>query len=153
MRHQGDGTTRFWRSYLAMSAVAHLAWEFLQMPLYGIWRTGSAAEIAFAGLHCTIGDLLIAIVSVVAAIVIVGPRQWPVDLASYRRVAFVAVAIGIAYTVYSEWLNVVLRKTWSYAESMPVLPLTGTGLGPLMQWVLLPALCLWGARRQGDRST
>ncbi|WP_205527550.1 hypothetical protein [Halomonas sp. JS92-SW72] len=31
---------------------------------------------------------------------------------------------------------------------MPTLPLLGTGLAPLLQWLLLPPLIVWLARRQ-----
>ena len=55
---------------------------------------------------------------------------------------FTAIALGAAYTVFSEWLNVEIRRSWSYAASMPVLPLLGTGLTPLLQWVIVPALSL-----------
>jgi hypothetical protein len=49
-----------------------------------------------------------------------------------------AVALGRGYTFFSEWLNVGLRGSWAYSEFMPVVPLTGTGLAPLLQWLILP---------------
>ena len=48
------------RRYLAAAAFGNLAWEFAQTPLYTLWRTGLAGEIAFAVLHCTAGDVVIA---------------------------------------------------------------------------------------------
>jgi hypothetical protein len=45
---------------LAAVAIGNLAWEFAQMPHYTLWRTGSPGEIAFAVLHCTVGDVVIA---------------------------------------------------------------------------------------------
>ncbi|WP_162899861.1 hypothetical protein [Halomonas sp. JS92-SW72] len=42
----------------------------------------------------------------------------------------------------------VLQDRWQYGELMPTLPLLGTGLAPLLQWLLLPPLIVWLARRQ-----
>jgi len=55
---------------------------------------------------------------------------------------FTAIALGAAYTVFSEWLNVEIRRSWSYAASMPVVPFLGTGLTPLLQWLIVPGLAL-----------
>jgi hypothetical protein len=53
-----------------------------------------------------------------------------------------AIVLGAAYTTLSEWLNVEIRRSWSYTAAMPVLPLIGTGLTPLLQWVIVPAMAL-----------
>jgi hypothetical protein len=50
--------------------------------------------------------------------------------------------LGAAYTIFSEWLNVEIRRTWSYTAAMPVLPFIGTGLTPLLQWLVVPGLAL-----------
>ncbi|MEO6609507.1 MAG: hypothetical protein ABIN69_13670 [Aestuariivirga sp.] len=49
----------------------------------------------------------------------------------------------MAYTVFSEWYNIAIRKSWSYSDLMPVIPLLGTGVTPLLQWVVVPALAFW----------
>ena len=51
-----------------------------------------------------------------------------------------AIVLGVAYTNLSEWLNVQILRRWSYTAAMPVLPLIGTGLTPLLQWVIVPGL-------------
>ena len=53
-----------------------------------------------------------------------------------------AVAFGIAYTIYSEWLNTTVRQSWAHSPLMPVLPLIGTGLSPILQWLVVPSLTL-----------
>ena len=47
---------------------AMFAWEVLQLPLYTLGRDGTAWEIAFAILHCTAGDALIALAGVRAEV-------------------------------------------------------------------------------------
>ena len=56
---------------------------------------------------------------------------------------FAAVlAGGVAYPIYSEWLNMTVRQSWAYSSLMPVLPVTGTGLAPLLQWIVVPSTVL-----------
>ena len=47
--------------------------------------------------------------------------------------------------IYSEWLNINVRGSWAYSDLMPVVPVIGTGLAPLLQWVIVPTLALWAA--------
>lgn len=137
---------RVLRRYVAFSTVAHVSWEVAHVPLYTIWRDGTAGEIAFAVVHCTGGDVMIASLALLAALVVVGGRDWP--LRGYRRVGALALAFGFAYTIFSEWLNTDVRGSWAYAEAMPLLPVLGTGLTPVLQWIAVPAAALWWARRR-----
>lgn len=58
--------------------------------------------------------------------------------------------VRVGYTIFSEWLNIVVRKSWQYSELMPVVPFIDTDLSPLLQWIIIPNLGLWWAR-QADR--
>jgi len=62
-------------------------------------------------------------------------------------VAVLTLVIGFTYTVFSEWLNTEVRGSWAYADIMPVLPVIGTGLTPLLQWIVVPIFALRWARR------
>lgn len=140
------GTIPAWptvlRRYLVASLLLHLAWEILQLPLYMIWQEPLGKQ-AFALLHCTLGDLMIAGLSLLAALAIAGKPEWP--RAGARTVWLLILAFGIGYTVYSEWLNVSVRGNWAYSPLMPTLPLLGTGLAPLLQWLVVPTLTLRSA--------
>ena len=154
MRHSGaalDGDAgsagtppqlRAWHSalrrYLAVIALGNLAWEFAQMPLYTLWRTGTWGEIAFAVAHCTGGDILIALSSLMIALLAVGTGEWPHH--RFRIVAVVTVLLGVGYTGFSEYLNIVIRAAWAYSDLMPVVSLFGFRLGvsPLLQWIVIP---------------
>ena len=57
-----------------------------------------------------------------------------------RGMVLAAIALGVAYAILSEWLNVKVWRSWAYAPAMPVLPGIGTGLTPLLQWIIVPAL-------------
>ena len=131
------------RRYLAVTAIGHFAWEIVQLPLYTIWNEGTMREIASAVIHCTGGDVLIALASFTGAMIIIGKPGWP--SVRFRRVAAVTILFGVAYTLYSEWINVSVRGSWAYAPSMPTIPLIGTGLAPTLQWIVIPVAALAAA--------
>lgn len=141
------------RRYLSATLLLDLAWEFAQMPLYTVWRE-SWESVAFAGLHCLGGDLLIASACLWASLVVFGDGRWPGG--RFGRVAAATLVLGIGYTVFSEWLNVDVRRSWGYTDRMPLVPPFGTGLAPLLQWIVVPAAALWAAgwsrRAPTDRS-
>ena len=139
------------RTYLLASALGHLAWEVVQLPLYTIWSTGTLREVAFAVFHCTGGDLLIATACLALALVLAGRPEWP--RRAFGRVAVLTLGSGLAYTVFSEWLNVSVRQAWAYSDLMPVIPVVGAGLAPALQWIVMPAAAMAMTRRRLPRST
>jgi len=128
------------RAYLVASVLAHLVWEILQLPLYTLWTTGTLREQAFAVAHCTIGDVMIAGLSLLVALAALRRTTWPA--AGGRSVWLATLLLGVGYTIYSEWLNVSVRGSWTYSSLMPTLPPLGTGLAPLVQWIIVPTLVL-----------
>ena len=84
----------FLKWYLVAIAVGNVVWEFAQLPLYTIWRTGSTGEIIFAAVHCTGGDIVIATASVVLALVLAGTGS-PTARLAHWRVGGLAVALGL----------------------------------------------------------
>jgi hypothetical protein len=137
------------RRYLVVIALGNLGWEFAHMPLYTLWQTGTAAEIVFAAVHCTGGDILIATMSLMLALLIGGRPAWPRE--GFLPVAAMTVILGLGYTVFSEWLNIEIRRSWSYSDLMPTLPWLGTGLTPLAQWLVIPGLGFWLIQRSARR--
>lgn len=134
---------------ILLFAAFNLAWEVVQLPFYTIWNTGTAGEIIYAVLHCTVGDVMIGIAIWAISRLAIGrlherPRSgWPL-LACF-------ILLALAYTVFSEWRNVNVTGSWAYAEHMPLLPPLGTGLTPLLQWIIVPILT-WFAAGPGVRS-
>jgi hypothetical protein len=142
----GSNWLRALRVYLAVILIANFAWEILQLPLYSLWTTGTTWQMAFAVLHCTGGDVLIALSALTIALVVVGTKRWPAE--GQERVMLVTLALGVGYTMFSEWLNIVVRSSWAYSELMPVVPIVKIGLFPLLQWIFIPTIALSLARRR-----
>jgi hypothetical protein len=136
--------------YIGLAAIGHFLWEAGQLPLYTLWSTGTPREIAIAIFHCTGGDILITTAAIAAAAALARGWRWP---AFGWRMAFSAIVFGIAYTILSEWLNVQIRRSWSYTAAMPVLPWLGTGLTPLLQWLVVPGLAFAITARQYRHAT
>ncbi|MBC8792112.1 MAG: hypothetical protein C6Y20_10940 [Tagaea sp. CACIAM 22H2] len=139
-----SGWLSFLRRYLVASALLHYAWEWVQLPLYTVWFDESFARLAFVVAHCTAGDVAIATVAMGLSLALLADKRWPA--AGLGRVALGVVAIGVAYTVYSEWLNTVVREEWAYTDAMPTIPPLVTGLAPLLQWFVVPILAVLYAR-------
>lgn len=126
-------------------AIGSLVWEMAHVPLYTLWQTGTWGEIAYAVIHCTLGDFLIATACLGGAVSLLGRHGWPGR--GYAKVAATTIAAAMYYTVFSEWLNVELRGSWAYRDLMPTMPILGTGLTPVLQWLVVPAVAFWWARR------
>lgn len=114
----GRNWLRMLGRFLLASAIGNLASEVVQFPLYTLWHTGTAYEIALMVLHCAAGDVLIAFVAVVAALLAVGSPSWP-------QQRFAAVMLGTVDTqrqslswrcLMDEQANGTAAKPRSYTE-------------------------------------
>lgn len=133
--------------YMMVIAVGNTIWEVAQLPLYTLWSTERSGGIAYALLHCTIGDLMIAFLTLTTSLIAVRAWRWPGD--RWLAVALLSVMFAVGYTVFSEWLNVEIRKSWAYSELMPIVPILGVGLSPILQWIVVPLLAHFSVWRGG----
>lgn len=136
----------WWQPWAAIALFAfglHFIWEMLHAPLY----RGLAEQPHAAGILCclraTAGDAGIALAAYGVVAAGTRDRQWLADARGPRVAWFVAV--GLAVTVALELLSVYRWGRWAYGPAMPTI--AGVGLSPLLQWVVLPPLTLWLARR------
>jgi hypothetical protein len=67
-------------------------------------------------------------------------RRWFLGLTRRNFIGFIMV--GVAYTFFSEWANIQIFKSWSYNESMPMIPWTKVGLTPILQWIIIPSIVI-----------
>lgn len=133
--------------YLPGFALLSLAWESAHVPLYTLWTEAEPGYIAFAVVHCTLGDVLIGGFSLLLALIV--GRERALERWRWTRIAALTALLGTGYTVFSEWMNVAVLRSWSYAASMPTIGLGefDIGLSPLAQWLVLPPLALYLVRR------
>jgi hypothetical protein len=143
-------TSAWWRilaRWALIAAALNAVWEIAHLPLYTLWQEPDRWRVAAYVAHCTVGDVIIAVVSYLLVATALRRFDWPWVRALSGTLLLVAVGVG--YTVYSEWLNVYQRQAWAYAPNMPLI--AGIGLSPLLQWLLLPPLAVailrWRSRR------
>lgn len=138
--------------FLPWFAGLSLAWEIAHARFYTIWIEAAPAYLAYAIAHCTLGDLLIGLASLALALAMA--REDRFHAWRLLPIAMLTTGLGAAYTIFSEWMNV-RAASWTYADSMPTIPLGGFELGvtPLLQWLVLPGLALALARTGRSRQS
>lgn len=134
---------------LAVFAVLlNFPWEVLQAPMFEGMSAAPHSTVIGACLQATLGDAVIMLLAHASVVAATRRRRWLVAPSRWEVAGFVAV--GVAITAIIEWLATRGHwvQSWVYSSSMPIVPGVGVGLSPLLQWVVLPPLVLWFARRQ-----
>jgi uncharacterized membrane protein YqjE len=128
-----------------LAFVLNLVWEMAHVKLYSIGMQADSLRIAQAVLHCSLGDVVIALAMFALAGIVLWRADWPV---SRPWSGGIMIVIGaIAFTAWSEWYNVYRAGSWGYTASMPLI--FGIGLSPLLQWLILPPLMVGAYRKLG----
>ena len=135
-------------SVAVFALLLNFPWEILQVPLFAGMASAPYAEAIEGCIQATLGDLLITLLAYGAVALAAKNRLW--NLAPSGRQVAAFIGIGLSITALIEWLATHGRwvKSWAYSTSMPLLPGTGIGLTPLLQWIVVPLLVLWFVRRQ-----
>ncbi len=128
------------------SFLLNFVWEFFQVPFFRGMAAAPHWEAAQVCIQATLGDAGISLVAFWAVALTARSRGWALHPTARQFLGFVAV--GVVITIAFEWLAVEVLDRWSYAESMPTLPLLGTGVLPILQWIVLPPVVVWLVRRQ-----
>lgn len=128
------------------SFLLNLAWEMWQVPFF----LGMADAPHWQGVktctQATVGDAGIALTAFWVAAARARTRYWILSPGKTDLAIFVGT--GLIVTIAFEALATGVLGRRTYAESMPRLPVIGTGLLPLLQWLLIPPLVIWFSRRQ-----
>lgn len=124
----------------------NFVWEFWQVPFYRDLPSASHWEAIKACSLATVGDAVIALASFWVVAAVARSRAWLRSPSARQVLAF--TLIGLVVTVIAEWGATNWLRWWTYADQMPTLPWIGTGLLPLLQWVILPPLVVWFVQRQ-----
>ena len=137
-----------WETVLILASFGFLlefVWEFLQIPLYarmtqlphwlGVISCGRAAT----------GDALIVAIAWIAGALVQRDRRWVLAPRPGSTLAY--VGSGVLITIAMELAATRWLGRWQYSELMPLVPGLQVGAAPLLQWIVLPPLTLWLARR------
>jgi hypothetical protein len=111
------------------------AWEVLQIPLY-VGGMYSCSHILFC-LLASLADAIMVVLIYFGFAIIYKNAFWIQSL-NLSRVIFLIMTGGIG-AVLAETRHLSIG-TWSYAETMPLIPIVDVGLSPVLQFMILPLL-------------
>ena len=124
----------------------NFVWEVWVVPFYAAIGQADHWQIILFCTQASFGDVVILLLAFWGAAIVAGTRAW---LLTPKPLPFaVYLGIGLAITVALEHLSTAMLGRWAYTEGAPTLFLLGTGVAPLLQWLLLPPLALSLSRRQ-----
>jgi hypothetical protein len=118
-----------------LSFFLNFFWEVLQTFFYTM-KDAPFHIMLYGWVHCTLGDVILTIVSFWLVGIISRDRRWLLNLSPLNFIGF--IMIGLVATVISERLNVHFLKSWSYNQLMFIIPWLKVGLTPFLQWLMIP---------------
>ena len=131
---------------MVFSFLLNLVWEYWQVPFF----RGMADQPHWLGVkactQATFGDAGIALAAFWIAAFFARTRSWIMQPSKSDIAIFIGA--GLITTIMFETLATGLLQRWAYNDAMPRLPITGTGLLPVIQWLVIPPLVIWFVRRQ-----
>ena len=128
-------------AFAGFSFLLHFVWEMLQSPLYVSLRDASHSKAVWICTQAAVGDVGMALAAYASGAVAQRDRLW--ILHPRARGWFGFLLAGLTITVLFEYLGTGPLRRWTYGPQMLTLPILGTGLSPLTQWVVLPPLAAW----------
>ena len=128
------------------SFLLHFVWEFVQAPTYsGMIEMNHWDGIKLC-MSATFGEVGFALTAFLLTSLAARERQWFRRPAAWQFLMY--LGIGVSLTIGFEYYYTQISLRWTYSELMPLVPPFGTGLSPLLQWIIVPTLALWMTRRQ-----
>jgi len=131
---------------VVFSFLLNFPWEVWQVPFFMGMADRSHWEGIVACTRATFGDVAISLAALWIVAVSARSRSW--ILKPRRKDILAFVAIGVAATIVLENLATGLWGRWAYIDAMPRVPVLGTGLVPLLQWLVMAPAVVWLVRRQ-----
>lgn len=126
----------------------NLPWEFLQVPFFAGMAEREHWDGVKACVRATIGDALILLVGYWGVAMLFRRRNWLSQPSTRHLIAFIAIGVVITVAIERLALTGAWFGGWLYSDQMYVVPGLQVGLSPLLQWLILPPVVVWFARRQ-----
>lgn len=121
-----------------LSFCLHFVWEFLQVPTYAGMAELNHWDGVKVCTSATVGDVGFALTAFWVTSLAARSRRWVAEPRTWQLALFVLV--GVMLTVGFEHYYTQVSLRWTYSDLMPLVPPLGTGLSPLIQWIVVPLL-------------
>ncbi len=133
------------RSYMSWIFAASVVWEIICLPLNPIWGTANADQIALSTIRMINADLIIALGTLFATLVVFGSNRWPDD--GYLQIGLMTIACAWGFSMINYWVFAEApEKALGHAAAWPDKTLYAA-IAAHLKWVVLPAVAFWQARR------
>jgi len=135
-----------WTFLPALSLVAfglNWLWEMAQMPAYAEMARRSWGETALACTVAALGDVGLTLAVCGLGALAAGRAGWAAE--GTWNVYAAAALLGAVLAAAVEY-RLVASGRWSYNARMPIVPLLGVGLWPVLQLALLTPVSLAAGR-------
>ncbi len=127
------------------SFLFNFPWEFLQVPFFHGFTSIGHWEGTKTCTQATFGDAVISLIAYFGVAAFRRNGRWMISPDKLSIVLY--MLLGVIITIFMEWLATDVLNRWQYSDNMPRLPLLGTGLLPLLQWIILPPCILYFSKR------
>ena len=126
---------KFIFTMIILALFLNFVWELFQIPLYQN-PVYDFKHIAFCAL-ASLADVLMVLLLYFGLALIFKNSFW-IEPLKLHRIAIV-VLIGGAGAILSEMRHLSLGS-WTYNNSMPIIPFVNVGIAPVLQFMILPLL-------------
>lgn len=131
------------RFFVALAIVAFILnwfWEMAQMRAFVEMATASWTTTLVPCTFAALGDVILTFLVYGVGALLTRRSTWGLQ-AQWRDFALAAIAGGTVATAY-EWLTQFTGR-WTYTVEMPIVPVIGVGLWPLMQLTIITPISIW----------
>ena len=133
------------RSYMLWIFAASVVWEIICLPLNPIWESANGDQIALSTIRMINTDLIIALATLFATLVIFGSNRWPED--GYPQVCLMTIACTLGFSMISYWLFVKPPENTPGSAAAWANETLYAATTEHLKWVVLPAVAFWQAHR------
>lgn len=121
----------------------HFVYEVWESPYFDFYAMPSLSDKVNYITHCTVGDGVITVISGWIVAGLYRSRTWM--LRNTWKSTLLFTALGWIYTLVSEIYRIHIAKL--YGVSVFLVPVIDISWLPLLQWIILPPLVLYMAKR------
>ena len=94
-----------------------------------------------------LGDVVILLIGFWIIALTAKSRHWIIDPKIIQVIGY--IFIGVVITVVIESIAIQILNRWQYATEVPTLPILGTGIAPILQWLIIPPISVSMMSRKG----
>lgn len=123
-------------------------WEIWQAPLFGGMDKLTHFESNMSCTQAALGVVVILLVAFWIIALSARSRSWIIHPTTVQVSGF--IIIGIVISMIFEAVAINFLNRWQYVVVMPTLPILGTGITPVLQWLIIPPIIVSTLRKRID---